>query len=312
MRPFLTQNVKHKILKASVISFDIFDTLLVRPYLNPTDLFLHMEKHYNRQFFRDCRISAEQDAREDTDAPDITLDEIYNHIDDNFKDLKQKELEWERMVLRANPQIKDIYDFALKNGKRIVIASDMYLPSRFIADILHKNGYKGYEKLYVSGEIGATKCEGTMFDLIIKDMGVKPEKILHIGDNNNSDYKKPRKYGLCAIHYPGISQYFEKNNERIARFCEKTKNDLGASILASIMAYHNLIKKDDKYWDNLGYEYAGPVIYGYTRFIEKKSHEQGINNLLFVARDGYTLERVFNTFNNDITNSYIYAPRLLN
>ena len=33
---------------------------------------------------------------------------------------------------------------------------------------------------------------------------------------------------------------------------------------------------------------------------------------MFVARDGYTLQRVFNTFNDTIKNSYIYAPRFLN
>ena len=308
----LSKKMQRAILKSSVVSFDIFDTLLVRPYLKPTDLFLHIEKHYNRSFFKDARISAEWAARKKTTAPDVTLDEIYDQIDDNFKDLKQIELNWEGMVLRTNPQMKDIYDFALKNGKRIVIASDMYLPSEFIANVLHENGYKGYEKLYVSGELCATKCDGAMFDLIIKDMGVKPKQILHIGDNHDSDYKKPREHGLCAIHYPGIMSYFMKNNERITRFCEKTKNDLGASIFISMLAYRNLLDKNDNYWYNLGYEYGGPVIYGYTRWIERVSQKEGINNLMFVARDGYTLQRVFNTFNKDIKNSYVYAPRFLN
>ncbi|GAA7596542.1 hypothetical protein HpMMM16_03880 [Helicobacter pylori] len=32
---------KSEILKYDVISFDIFDTLLLRPFIKPTDLFLY-------------------------------------------------------------------------------------------------------------------------------------------------------------------------------------------------------------------------------------------------------------------------------
>ena len=188
----LTPKMRRLIRKSSVVSFDVFDTLLVRPYIRPTDLFMHIEREFDAPFFHDCRIMAEQSARKHTNNPDVTLDEIYNHIDDNFKRLKQKELDWERMVLRANPQMLEVYNFAKQSGKRIVIASDMYLPIKFVADVLHKNGFDGYEQLYVSGESGVTKTHGTMFQRIIQDTGVKPKHILHIGDNRNSDYKKPR------------------------------------------------------------------------------------------------------------------------
>ena len=36
--------IKNQIDSHLVISFDIFDTLLLRPYAKPTDLFLHLEK----------------------------------------------------------------------------------------------------------------------------------------------------------------------------------------------------------------------------------------------------------------------------
>lgn len=308
----LTPKMRRLIQKSSVVSFDIFDTLLLRPYIRPTDLFLHIEKAYNCPFFRDCRIAAEIAAREHTNKHDVTLDEIYDQIDNNFKHLKQTELDWERMVLRANPQIMEVYNFAKRNNKRIVIASDMYLPTKFIADVLHKNGFDGYEQLYVSGDCGSTKARGTMFQRIINDTGVEPKRILHIGDNRNSDYKKPRKYGIRSVWYRAPVREFIRKNTRIAKFHDKTHEDLGASILIGMLAYRNLLGVDDNYWHNLGYEYAGPVIYGYTRWIERVAKENNIDHLLFVARDGYTLQRVFNTFNDTIKNSYVYAPRFLN
>ena len=44
MNDKLKSQIKRQISQAKIVSFDIFDTLLVRPYVKPTDLFKHMEK----------------------------------------------------------------------------------------------------------------------------------------------------------------------------------------------------------------------------------------------------------------------------
>lgn len=310
--------VRKLVLQADVVSFDIFDTLLFRPYVRPIDLFLHIEKHCNAPFFMPCRVAAEWNARQKhPEKLDITLDDIYDEIDNNFKSFKQIEMDWEQMVLRPNPEMKEVWDFAREKGKKIVVASDMYLPTEFIADVLDKNGFGNYDKLYVSGDINQTKARGVLFDTIIQDMGVQPKKILHIGDNKRSDYKRPREHGLRAYLYPHLVKTFLRNNIRMSKFYREQWDNLGASILVAIAAMRDQqarlgMKIAKNYWGKIGYEYGGPVIYGYTRWIEKTAADQGINHLMFVARDGYTLQRVFNTFNDTIKNSYIYAPRFLN
>lgn len=314
----MNKKIEKLIKNVDVVSFDIFDTLLFRPYVRPIDLFLHIEKHCNAPFFMTCRVAAEWNVRQKTPAKqDITFDEIYDEIDGCFKHLKSIELDWERMVLRPNPEMKEIWDFARENGKKIVVASDMYLPTEFIADVLDKNGFGNYDKLYVSGDINQTKARGILFDTIIRDMGVPANKILHIGDNKKSDYKRPREHGLRAYLYPHLVKTFLKNNVRMAKFYRKQDDNLGASILVAIMAMRDQVERmgvavAKNYWEKLGYEYGGPVIYGYTRWIEQTAQNQGIDHLMFVARDGYSLQRVFNTFNNTIKNSYVYAPRFLN
>ena len=314
----MNKKIQKLIKNVDVVSFDIFDTLLFRPYVRPIDLFLHIERHYNAPFFMTCRVGAEQNARQkNSTKQDITFDEIYDEIDPCFQHLKQVELDWERMVLRPNPEMKAIWDFARENGKKIVVASDMYLPTEFIADVLNKNGFGGYDRLYVSGDINQTKARGTLFDTIIHDMGVAPKKILHIGDSKKSDYKRPREHGLRAYLYPHLVKTWLKNNVRMSKFYRKQDDNLGASILVAIMSMRDQAERmgmaiAKNYWEKLGYEYGGPVIYGYTRWIEQTAQNQGIDHLMFVARDGYTLQRVFNTFNDTIKNSYIYAPRFLN
>ena len=302
-----------QIRKAKVISFDIFDTLLVRPYVKPIDLFLHMEKYYDKPFFASCRVTAEQTAREKNPGrEDITFDDIYNEIDDQFKFLKSHELEWEENVLQPHPQIQEIWQFAKQSGKKIVVASDMYLPMEFIAKVLKKNGFGDYDKLYVSGDLNISKWRGTMFDTIARDMDVKPSDILHIGDNEYSDYKTPRKKGIHAIKIPRLVDDLITNNPRIQRFWATQYEKLDASILVSVLAIKKAKNTDNNYWHEIGYEYGGPVTYGYTRWIESIAQQQKIQHLLFVARDGWTLHKIFNTFNSKMANSYVYAPRMLN
>ena len=132
----LLNTIKDRVKKARVISFDIFDTLLMRPYVAPTDVFAHMEKVYEKKGFENERRDAEHRVRiRHNKLEDITFDMIYEEIDDEFKDMKQKELDWEEMVLRANPEMKQVYDYAKEKGKKIIIASDMYLPTKFIVKI---------------------------------------------------------------------------------------------------------------------------------------------------------------------------------
>ncbi|MBR1649000.1 MAG: hypothetical protein IJ689_05310, partial [Alphaproteobacteria bacterium] len=113
MQNFLSNKAKKEIDNAEVISFDVFDTLLLRPYAKPQDLFWHIEKAYSRVGFCEERRAAEHRARlRHKELEDITYDMIYEEIDDKFKDLKQTETDWEKMVLRANPEMKKVYEYA--------------------------------------------------------------------------------------------------------------------------------------------------------------------------------------------------------
>ena len=313
----LLDRIKKDIKKAKIVSFDIFDTLLVRPYVKPTDLFLHMEKAFERPGFAEERRDAERRTRiRHKELEDVTFNMIYDEIDDEFKDMKQKEMDWEEMVLRANPELKQVYDFAKELGKRIIITSDMYMPTEFLAKVLRKNGFDGWEKLYVSGDLGKTKGRKTLFNHILQECSISPKKILHIGDNKISDDKVPHEIGLETALYTQVFTQFVRNDRRANLFNRQIGENLSSSILLSIFAHEWQSarcgkKQQQSYWQKLGYRYTGPLAYGYSRFVAKEAVERDINHLLFIARDGYTLEKVFNTFDTNIKTSYIYAPRII-
>ena len=312
----LLEKIKKQINKAKVVSFDIFDTLLVRPYVRPVDLFEHMEKAYERPGFAAERKDAERRTRiRHKELEDVTFDMIYDEIDDEFKDMKQKEMDWEEMVLRANPELKQVYDYALAQGKKVIITSDMYLPTAFLAKVLRKNGYDNWDKLYVSGDVGKRKGTGALFEHLLEDNNISPKDVLHIGDNEKSDMNKPQTMGIATILYIKISDQFTACSDKIKYFREKRSSQLGASILVGFFAYkwmqNRCIPLSNNYWQKIGYQYTGPLAYAFVRFVEKEAKENNINHLLFAARSGCILQKVFNLFQKKIKNTYVYAPRLL-
>ena len=167
----LLNEIKSQIDKHDIISFDIFDTLLLRPYVKPTDLFFHLERLENVDGFHNARIEAERQARKThSDLEDITIDEIYDEIADKYKPLKQKEMDLERQVLQPNPEMKEVFGYAKEQNKRIIIVSDMYLSSDFLKSVLEEKGFIGFEKLYVSSKYGKLKYSGNLFKEVLNNL----------------------------------------------------------------------------------------------------------------------------------------------
>ena len=301
--------------KVDIVSFDIFDTLLIRPYLSPEDLFEHIEKLYKLNGFKKERILAEKRTRYiHTEDEDITIDDIYENICPEYSNLKNIEMEFEKQVLRPNPFIKYFYDKANSSGKTIIAISDMYLPSEFLKTILHKNGFTNIKAVYVSGEYKKSKGSKHLYEEVVKKSGVKPEKILHIGDNLQSDYFSAMDSGINAIFLEKyIDKFYKTQIGKKYTLLSKKINSIDFSIITSISAIQ-LLQNSSNYWYNLGYNFGGPFAIGYTQYIIEQCKLNNINNLLFVSRDGYILQKIYKILvgENALENHYIYAPRILN
>ena len=148
-----------------VISFDIFDTLLLRPFWEPASVFKYIEQKYHASDFLNIRGAMERNVRfvnslRHKEQEDITYDMIYDKMPEQYKYLKDIELETEKKTLVANPEMKEIFDYAVKLGKKIIITSDMYLTREVLEQFLKSKGFDGFFKLYVSSEVRKCKHSG--------------------------------------------------------------------------------------------------------------------------------------------------------
>lgn len=301
-----TQNItpmNHRleyILKHECVSFDIFDTLVKRYVSLPTDVFDIVELRYNNTHgtsnekingFKELRVQAELKARKNI-IEEVSIDEIYNFMKFDSaiaEELKKLELKTEYEICIPNKPIVNLFNECIKNGKKVIITSDMYLPEGIVRDILNHCGIIGYARLYLSSSMKKTKKTGTLFRYILDKENLEPCQLVHIGDTLISDFFRPKMIG---IHIIMISRTKSKGNDT---------NYL--SLLNNIIDYKCQSKED--YFKYMGYRCLGPLLWGYTHWLIKNFQKEDINKIYFLARDGFIMKKAFDIINkNENLKSY--------
>ena len=298
---------------ADVVSFDIFDTLLARPYKQPTDLFLQMEKELNRQGFCKKRVAAEIKARKaHPEQADVTLSQIYEQIGSAYVDLKDEELRFEHDLLFVKEDIRRIYEEAVRQNKKIIAVSDMYLPKEFLENVLREKGYTAVSDLFVSNEENCCKGDGKLFERVLQKLNVKPSAIVHIGDNPISDKKAPEKLGIRSVlKCSYIATMYDSPSMAKLQCFSKTKK-LSRSFLTGVICQHVFSKPLQDPFREIGYTLGGPLAVGYMKHVYAEAKTRGIDTILFVSRDGYVLNEIFDKVcPHDIRHYYLQTSRLL-
>lgn len=310
------------------ISFDIFDTLILRPFLQPEDLFELLNPRFreltgSQISFSGIRKAGEQQAREahyhsHPEHQDITLTEIYDFIGSRYgidpdivRQMQQAEIDLELHFCEVRRSGKSLFDMAKAAGKKVLLISDMYLEQETIEGILARNGYTGYEKLYVSSRERRLKYNGDLFRVALKDYPDARDSVLHIGDTWNSDIKGSRKAGIESLFLPKTREAFENKigdyttngcgwmGERICGSFldgEKARKNPGLRSMLALAAhryfdypYRPFLEDSDLNADPyfIGYYLVGMHMMGLCKWISRQVEAGNRETVHFLSRDGY-------------------------
>ena len=313
-----------------VVSFDIFDTLLVRPVVDPSDIFYliasKVDKKFKINFFK-IRSNVEKEIKKDN----LNIFDIYEYIRQKYdlsKDiidsLIEEEINTEKKLLNVRTDMFNLYQEAILCGKKIICVSDMYLPSFILIQILKEKGFSDIEKVFVSNEYKARKDDGALFSLVLNDLKIKNKNLLHIGDNYVSDYKKPLNLGILSIYYPSNKELFLCSNSPFSKVFNGflTKDPYSKILLGFII---NKIFSDRNFYKNKG-EALGtidvfsvmslfPVIlYTCLSVFQNKEIQGRYKKIYFASRDGYLPQKVYDIINENLNFSglpseYLYVGR---
>ena len=296
-----------------VISFDVFDTLIFRPFAQPADLFYLVGEKVGMLDFRNIRIWAEWDARQKCNEKnghmEIDLNDIWENLseDTGLDAAEGLKIEWETelALCYANPFMLKVWKKLVEMGKRIVIVSDMYLSTEQIKAILEKNGFVGAEKIYVSSNYKKSKADGKLYKLVKEELQKENDslKILHVGDNPVSDIANAKKAGLEALHYPNINR-----NELLYRSTDMSFI-VGSAYRAIVNAHiYNGLKTFSMEYE-YGFIYGGLFVLGYCNFIHNYYVKENLDKLLFLSRDGDILLKAYRILYPEDNAEYAYLSR---
>lgn len=328
----LPEQLAEKLAAYDIISFDLFDTLIFRPFSEPTDLFYIVGQKFGYMDFKRIRMEAEFFARirkhERCGSYEVTLSEIWEQLEDmtglDKKLGMQAEIEAELSLCYANPYMQQVYRKLREAGRRIVMISDMYLSEKELDQLLKRCGYDGYEKIFVSCGEQRSKGNGSIFDHV-RNMYQKEHNdhnahnarndhnarnnrhkltFAHVGDNRRSDFEMAKKHGFTPFLYPNVNQ-----NTLLYR-CYDMSPMIGGAYrgLVNNRIYGGLCRysRNGEY----GYIYGGLFVTGYCAFIHRYCRTHGIEKILFLSRDGEILKQAYDILYPGEKTVYVYWSRL--
>lgn len=300
------KQLKVLIDKHEVVSFDIFDTLVMRKVLFPIDIFRLTEIQLDRLYgIKTDFTSIRKRAAAMLNIP--TLDEIYKKIleitqksIEEIKKWKEIEIETEKRLLTKRADMVQLCNETMKK-KQVFFISDMYYPREILKDLLNRIGLRVEEKqIIVSCEQKKTKEDGSLWDYYIQDV-IRKKKAIHIGDNAKADIKNAQKYGIIAYHVLNSYDMLQKSTIcTIAPLIDSLFASIAMGLICSRIfnspfALNNtkgkIVFVDD---EEAGYCILGSLIYSFMEWLIYHAMKDEIKKLVFFSREGYLLIPIYN------------------
>ena len=317
-----TQKLIDRIDKYDIVSFDIFDTLLKRDLYKPTDVFELVdirlrEKGIVINDLAKLRLSAEKELSKNRSP---RLIEIYEEVLKKVGDasISAKELcniEWDIDCITFVPRFRvcEILHEAVELGKEVVITSDCYYSKQQIDRMLETLGISGYKYLIVSSESGTLKTQD-LFDELLKQF--KEKKIIHIGDDETADIIGAEKRGIDTFRmYSGIQLYDALGGlgieESLNSLADRVKTGLFiARIFNDPFVFEDSerrLRVEDA--EDIGYLFCAPMITDFMHWLRGRIKEDEIGQILFGARDGYLLQKLYDMTETPEKSFYFHTSR---
>lgn len=294
-----------KLCKYDIISFDIFDTLITRSIYEPDDVFILMGETLKIDSFLEKRKKAETDARSKL-SKDVNLSEIYasysalNNISiEEAKNIQKLEEEIELKLTIPRKDMLQLVKNLYENNKNMIIVSDMYLEKSVILKMLKKCGYdkKMFKDIHISNDINKRKDTKEIWPYI--KTKYPSSKIIHIGDNDNSDVNNPKEYKIDTLKvmsskellnisslYASMIPYIEKRTVSDSLYLGTIMNKKIFNSPFSNLKINTI--------EDFGYSFHGPMLNEFLKFMVDKT--QNMDELLFLAREGYYLQKLYNDY----------------
>ncbi|KGR46467.1 polysaccharide biosynthesis protein [Xanthomonas vasicola] len=302
-------------LQARLVSLDIFDTLVVRPFLFAAGARAYLAHLVARQFgvvnLLELRELAESKARHQSGG-DVDLSTIYTTLSGlpdakglPIDALQALEVALEASLLRPRQGVIAAATGLQQRGIRLVALSDMYLGSTLLKQVLPTEVTALPAAWYVSCETGWRKDADSAWRELPNIEKISPSQWLHVGDNEHGDIQRPQMHHLLTpVHVirpsalldivPGLRP-LRPSSAAATRWQDQLWLGLLANRFADLADRQpeTLMPMPILSPACLGYVVLGPLIFDYLAWLIRTAKQSNIKTILFLSREGHLLEQGF-------------------
>lgn len=313
------EEVINEIDKNDNVSFDLFDTLLVRNVSSQYDVielfFLRGEKNgiIRDNNFTQKRIAAEKKLAQSGCAP--RLSEIYLEMGYEYEQaerLSNLEFSLDSELLIPRNEMVQIMDYAKKRGKHIYITSDTYYSKEQIQMLLAKKKILNYDELILSCEYETSKL-GQLYQHLKKMCG--STSILHIGDDILADIECAKANGLNEFRIYSAMELLEL----VGGFgLDMMSDSMSDRVQIGMFAAHifnnpfqfekRKVQLNTSY--DIGYLVCAPMIMDFVFWFADETKMRECTDILFCSRDGYLIKDIYDLISPINKSKYFLTSRI--
>jgi predicted HAD superfamily hydrolase len=328
------------------VSFDLFDTLLIRRIHDP-DMVKPAVARYisNRAAGSGCgrklswqqvqklRDTFEKEQRQETGAkfddfeacyPDYmgrVIDAVFGvQADDRLlREVTDYELKTENSVLVPRGELVAWLKELKGQGKKILVVSDIYLPATHLERLVAHAGFLDQVDAVVSSaDTFLAKASGKAFPMLRDQYSLTYENWLHVGDNPVSDGFRPVERGIHALI---LRDGLEKMRKSLVR--RYHNYSLGQPLYRGRVLQQVMLPLEGENTPQhplyvKGVNVLAPLLSAFVQGVAEHCLQAGIKRLYFFSREGWLFERIWNRVIPEIyagvdnlpTTSYLYVSRM--
>jgi FMN phosphatase YigB (HAD superfamily) len=304
----------------SVVTLDMFDTIVWRTVPRPTDAFVLLATRLEDEgvlvagvdpmAFRRLRTEAERCARtlkeSGGDGSEVTLDEIWDQFPPPLllRDMDvaaRLEVDLEVAITRPDLDVIAFAEFAAEHDCRLAVVSNTYLSAEDLARILDGCGAGVLRdvRIFASSAFGVSKANG-LWKIVLDEIDVPPERVLHVGDELTSDVVVPSEHGVHTVHLPKTDAptdlVFRRERAVPAEHLpprphalDVRRGDYGLTGLRAKVGIRagsiDLPAEHVTAW-HYGATVLGPVLTGFADWVSREAERLGVRSIRCMMREG--------------------------
>ena len=299
-------SILKKLQPYDVIFVDYFDTLVYRNihshqiYSQWAKVLLgkldSVSKCINEKQLVDIRWKALQNLRKKNDEPSYRdlIFEIFSlgHLEgivdfDVFFELSYSTDEAVELGCQyPNKEVVDVLYALKRQGKKLYLVSDFYMPRKAYDSFLSAFGIKKlFDDIFISSEHNASKRTGALYRYALEKTKSPIQKVIMLGDSKKDDFESARKQNIDAIRYfPFKHKVYTNLSKHLNWNYSKRIVDLKSKWL-----YKNSIFE----------EYA-IVLYAFVQRLYSDAKKSNAGKLSFLSRGGFFLQVLFDEYQKNV------------